>query len=86
MSSIENFTKTADSGFNLCFLLKLVIVKKKIMADSKFSQNLIKMKCSECGRVNYYTRKNKKTSEKKLELKKHCRWCRKHTVHKETKK
>ncbi|MEK9183470.1 MAG: 50S ribosomal protein L33 [Patescibacteria group bacterium] len=56
------------------------------MATSKFSENLIKMKCSVCSRINYYTRKNKKTNEKKLELKKHCQWCRKHTVHKEGKR
>jgi len=52
---------------------------------SKFSENLIKLRCSDCKRINYYTRK-KKTLEKKLELKKFCRWCRKHTIHKEAKK
>jgi len=49
----------------------------------------IKLQCSECKRINYYTHKSKgKTGagEKKLELKKFCKWCRKHTVHKETKK
>lgn len=56
------------------------------MSESKFSKNLIKLKCSACGRVNYYTRKNKKLVERKIELKKFCRFCRKHTVHKETKK
>jgi len=35
--------------------------------------------------MNYYTHKNKKTVEKKLELKKYCRWCRAHTKHTETK-
>ncbi len=55
------------------------------MAKSKFSENLIKLRCSICKRINYYTRK-KKTLERKLELKKFCRWCRKHTVHKELKK
>jgi len=55
------------------------------MAESKFSENLIKIKCSVCDRINYYTRK-KKTIERKLELKKYCKWCRKHTIHKEAKK
>ncbi|PJE59586.1 MAG: 50S ribosomal protein L33 [Candidatus Portnoybacteria bacterium CG10_big_fil_rev_8_21_14_0_10_43_39] len=36
--------------------------------------------------MNYYSHKNKKTIQKKLELKKHCKWCRKHTLHKEMKK
>lgn len=49
-------------------------------------KTLIKMQCQTCKRINYWSRKNKKTTEKKLELKKMCRWCRKHTAHKETKK
>lgn len=56
------------------------------MAKSKFSENLIKMKCGACNRIGYYTRKNKKTDEKKLALAKHCRFCRRHTAHKETKR
>jgi len=48
-------------------------------------ENLVKLKCSECKRINYYTRRNKKTIKKKLELKKYCPHCRKHTLHKETK-
>lgn len=56
------------------------------MPKSKFSENLIKMKCAVCSRINYYTRKNKKKNEKKLELKKYCAWCRKHALHKETKR
>lgn len=56
------------------------------MAESKFSKNLIKLKCSVCKRFNYWTRKNVKTVERKIELKKYCKFCRKHTVHKESKK
>ncbi len=48
--------------------------------------NLIKMQCAVCKRINYWTRKNKKKVERKLEFKKYCKWCRKHTAHKETKK
>ncbi|PIR02501.1 MAG: 50S ribosomal protein L33 [Candidatus Nealsonbacteria bacterium CG11_big_fil_rev_8_21_14_0_20_35_11] len=47
----------------------------------------IKLQCQECKRINYFTHKSKqKTGEKKLGLKKFCRWCRKHTLHKEGKK
>lgn len=56
------------------------------MAKSKFSINLVRLKCSECKRVNYYTHKNKKTFEGKLELKKYCKWCRASTKHIEGKK
>ncbi|MEK9186360.1 MAG: 50S ribosomal protein L33 [Patescibacteria group bacterium] len=53
---------------------------------SKFSAHLIKLKCSVCNRVNYYTRKNKKQVERKIEFKKFCKWCRKHSIHKEAKR
>lgn len=58
-----------------------------VMAEkSKYSENLITLRCSVCKRRNYYTRKNKRKVERKIELKKHCKWCRKHTLHKEDKK
>ncbi|MEK9134848.1 MAG: 50S ribosomal protein L33 [Patescibacteria group bacterium] len=46
----------------------------------------IKLICEACKRINYYTHKSKKAGEKKLELKKYCKWCKKHTLHKEGKK
>lgn len=55
------------------------------MAKSKYSDNLIALKCNDCGSRNYYTHKNKKKVERKIELKKYCSKCRKHTLHKETK-
>ncbi|MBN2197953.1 50S ribosomal protein L33 [Candidatus Wolfebacteria bacterium] len=55
------------------------------MAKSKFSENLIKLKCQECKRFNYYTRK-KKSLDRKLEFNKYCKWCKKRTIHKEAKK
>jgi len=45
----------------------------------------IKLQCSVCKRINYYTKKSKGVEEK-LELKKFCKFCRKHTVHKEGKR
>ena len=56
------------------------------MSQSKLKEQLIRLKCTACNRVNYFTRKNKKQVERKLEYKKFCNWCRKHTVHKEAKK
>ena len=47
--------------------------------------NLIKFECTECHRINYYSHKNKKKVKDRLELKKHCKHCRKHVLHKETK-
>ncbi|MBI3335483.1 MAG: 50S ribosomal protein L33 [Candidatus Portnoybacteria bacterium] len=48
-------------------------------------ENLIQLRCGECKRTNYWTRKNKKTVQRKLELKKYCPHCQKHTLHKEVK-
>jgi len=49
------------------------------------NRNLVKIKCSECNSINYYYWK-KKGAEYKLNLKKYCKNCKKHTSHKETKK
>ena len=42
------------------------------------------MACADCKQRNYVTTKNKKTTTGKLEFKKFCLFCRKHTAHKET--
>ena len=43
----------------------------------------IALQCPACKRRNYVTTKNKKTTTGKIELSKFCRFCRKHTAHKE---
>ena len=43
----------------------------------------ITLRCEQCKQRNYVTSKNKKTMTTKLELSKYCRFCRKHTAHKE---
>ncbi len=48
--------------------------------------NLIKFQCSQCKRIGYWSHKNRKKVERKIELKKFCNWCKKHTLHKEGKK
>jgi large subunit ribosomal protein L33 len=45
----------------------------------------ITLACTECKQRNYDTKKNKKNDPDRLEMKKYCRFCRKHTLHKETK-
>jgi len=47
---------------------------------------LIKLACKNCKRINYWSRKNRKKVERKIELNKYCKWCKKTTVHKEVKK
>ncbi len=45
----------------------------------------ITLRCNECKQRNYNTKKNKKNTPDRLELNKYCPFCRKHTVHTETK-
>jgi|GEM_PF-80026 len=47
-------------------------------------ETIITLQCGECKRRNYTTVKNKKNDPDRLELRKYCRWCRKHTAHRET--
>ena len=45
----------------------------------------IVLACTECKQRNYLTKKNKKNDPDRLEMNKYCRFCRKHTLHRETK-
>lgn len=45
---------------------------------------IVTLECSECRRRNYTTTKNRKTQTSRLELRKYCKWCRHHTLHRET--
>jgi len=44
----------------------------------------ITLACNECKQRNYATTKNKKNDPDRIELSKYCRFCRKHTQHRET--
>jgi large subunit ribosomal protein L33 len=45
----------------------------------------IQLACGECKRRNYTSTRNKKLQTERLEVKKYCRFCRRHTLHKEVK-
>jgi large subunit ribosomal protein L33 len=55
------------------------------MAKKK-KKDFVKLQCTDCKEINYHPHKSKGLKEEKLELKKFCKRCRKHTAHKETKK
>ena len=48
-------------------------------------REIITMACQTCKRRNYSTTKNRRKTSERLELNKYCRFCRKHTAHKESK-
>ena len=45
----------------------------------------ITLACTECKQRNYNMTKDKKTPPDRMETKKYCRFCKSHTMHKETK-
>ena len=47
---------------------------------------LIRLQCTKCKRYNYWTRKNLRKVERKIQLAKYCSWCKSHVAHKEGKK
>jgi large subunit ribosomal protein L33 len=51
----------------------------------KGARDFVALECPNCGNRNYRTSKNTR-SQGKLELRKFCKSCRSHTVHKEKKK
>jgi large subunit ribosomal protein L33 len=48
-------------------------------------REIITLACGDCKRRNYSSVKNKRNTPDRVELSKYCRFCRKHTAHRETK-
>ena len=48
-------------------------------------REIIQLACNECKRRNYSKTKNKRTHPGRVEFQKYCKFCRKHTLHKQVK-
>ena len=48
-------------------------------------REIISLACTACQRRNYSLTKNRRTHPDRMEVKKFCRFCRKHTAHRESK-
>ncbi len=57
---------------------------KEIM-EVEVVRTKITLACTECKQRNYNMTKDKKAHPDRMETKKYCRFCRTHTMHKETK-
>ena len=55
------------------------------MAKQTGARVRVMLACTECKQRNYNTTKNKRNDPDRIELKKYCKFCKKETVHKETK-
>ena len=76
--------------FCALFLLRMQSFRAAVDAGRQYKEVPIMrvkvtLRCSECKQRNYNTMKNKKNDPDRLEMKKYCRFCKKHTVHNETK-
>jgi len=49
-------------------------------------KNPVQMECVECKNRNYSIFRDTRGNVERLELKKYCRFCRKHTLHKQRRK
>ena len=54
------------------------------MANENKLTVLLTLACDVCKRRNYITMKNKQNDRERIEMKKYCRWDKRHTLHKET--
>jgi large subunit ribosomal protein L33 len=59
--------------------------KRKMASKKKDIRPVITLACTECKERNYTTQKNRRNDPGRMELKKYCSRCRKHTLHRETK-
>ncbi len=71
-----------------CLFFVLQTISHTVTVRSREVENMrtrITLACTECKNRNYDTKKDKKTHPDRMETKKYCRFCKKHTLHKETK-
>ena len=60
-------------------------ISEKKTRGGRQMRTRITLACTECKQRNYNTTKDKKTHPDRMETKKYCRFCKTHTLHKETK-
>ena len=71
-----NSNETKEKFFCLIYIYK---------TGGAVMRTKITLACTECKQRNYDSMKNKKNDPDRLEMKKYCKFCKKHTLHRETK-
>ncbi len=59
--------------------------QSRILTVVEVVRTKITLACTECQQRNYNMTKDKKTHHDRMDKQKYCRFCTKHTMHKETK-
>ena len=86
MTRGTSYGRIIKHRFAVFYLRHKFIRKFDFSEDEMEPKNVrITLECTECKQRNYDTTKNKKNDPDRIELKKYCRFCKKRTVHKETK-
>jgi len=64
----------------MIFYISNVVIGQEV---SEVREN-VTLACTECKQRNYTTSKNKRNNSERIEMKKYCKFCKEHTIHKET--
>ena len=75
------FSEIGKKVFFLCLKEPALVVIKEVA----IMRTRITLACTQCKQRNYNTTKDKKAHPDRMETKKYCRFCKTHTIHKETK-
>ena len=91
----KKFRNVADNGIylltkELYFVIIIGRCNRSFFKQTNMEVNSvvrvkITLACTECKQRNYDTTKEKRNHPDRMETKKYCRFCRRHTLHKETK-
>lgn len=77
--------ESAGIDRELIYAAALLHVGEYIKSEVEVVRTRITLECTECKNRNYNMTKDKKTHPERMETKKYCRFCKSHTLHKETK-
>jgi large subunit ribosomal protein L33 len=81
-------SRQRNRAFFLCLKKSKAKFSDKALQE-KSEVDIVRVKitlaCTDCKQRNYNMTKEKKTHPDRMETKKYCKFCRSHTMHKETK-
>ena len=77
--------KANDQGSFFLYEKKSGFILSTKPMEVEVVRTRVTLECTECKQRNYNTSKDKKKHPDRMETKKYCRFCQRHTLHKETK-
>lgn len=81
---MSGFARRLGGSGNLCCPTYFHVVERHSIVAATDVRPKITLACQECKHRNYITKKNRRNDPDRLELKKFCPNCRRHTEHRET--